>query len=93
MSEPTTFGESDRRGLTGHDKKALRTFSRVAIDFEPLAKAAGVGQKSMDALMAMDLAVEGEPGLHGRTFKITKKGWLSVEWLHSRRTRVYPESD
>lgn len=90
--ETTTFDESDWRELTGHDKKALRTFSRVAIDFEPLAKASGVGQKSMDALIAKGLAVEGSPSLHGRTFKITKKGWLAVEWLHGRRTRVYPES-
>lgn len=93
MSEPITFDDSDWRELTGHDKKALRIFSRVAIGFEPLAKAAGVGQKSMDALMAQGLAVEGEPGLHGRTFKITKKGWLAVEWLQGRRTRVYPESE
>lgn len=92
MSEPITFDEADWRDLTGHDKKALRTFSRVAIDFEPLAKASGVGQKSMDALIAKGLAVEGEPSTHGRTFKITKKGWLAVEWLKGRRTRGYPES-
>jgi hypothetical protein len=79
VSEPTTFDESDWRELTGYHKKALRIFSRIAIGFEPLAKAAGVAQKSMDALMAMGLAVEGEPGLHGRTFKVTKKGWLAVE--------------
>ncbi len=90
MSEPATFDEDDWRGLTGHDKKSLQIFSRVALDFEPLAKAAGVGQKSMDALVAKGLAVEGEPSLHGRTFKITKKGWLAVEWMHGRRTRIYP---
>jgi hypothetical protein len=93
MSEPITVNESDWRELTGQDKKALRIFSRVAIGFEPLAKAAGVGQKSRAALMAQGLAVEGEPGLHRRTFKIMKKGWLTVEWLHGRRTRIYPESD
>jgi hypothetical protein len=38
MGEPITFDESDWRELTGHDKKALRIFSRVAIGFEPLAK-------------------------------------------------------
>lgn len=92
MIEPITFDETDWRDLTGHDRKALRAFSQVAIEFEPPAKTSGVGQKSMDALMAKGLAVEGEPSLLGRTFKITKKGWLAVEWLHGRRTRVYPES-
>ncbi|MEO9297173.1 hypothetical protein [Devosia alba] len=92
MNEAVTFDEADWRQLTGHDKKALRTLARVSIDFEPLAKASGVGQKSMDALIAKDLTVEGAPSLHGRTFKITKKGWLAVEWLQGRRTRVYPES-
>jgi hypothetical protein len=92
MTETVKFDEDDWRELTGSDKKALRTLSRVAIDFEPLAKATGVGQKSMDALIAKDLAVEGEPSLHGRMFKLTKKGWLAVEWLSGRRTRVYPES-
>jgi hypothetical protein len=47
----------------------------------------------MDALTAQGLAVEGEPSLHGRTFKVTKEGWLAVEWLNGRQTRVYPESD
>lgn len=91
MSGPATFDENDWHELTPADKKALRTFSRVAIDFEPLAKASGVGQKSMDALIAKGLAVEGERSLHGRTFKITNKGWLAIEWLSGRRTRVYPE--
>lgn len=44
MGEATTFDESDWRELTGHDKKALHTFSQVAINLEPLAKVAGVGQ-------------------------------------------------
>lgn len=92
MSEPITFDEADWRELTGPDKKALRTFSRVAISFESLAKASGVGQKSMDALVAKGLAEEGDRSLHGRTFRITKKGWLAVEWLHGRHIRVYPES-
>lgn len=47
----------------------------------------------MNALMVMDLAIEDESVLHGRTFKITKKRWLAVEWLHGRRTRFYLESD
>lgn len=29
----------------------------------------------------------------GLAFKITKKGWLAVEWIHGRRTRVHPEGD
>ncbi len=92
MGELITFNETDWRELTGSDKKALRIFSRVAIGFEPLAKASGVGQKSMDALIAKGLAMEGERSLRGRTFKITKKGRLAVEWLDGRRVRVYPES-
>lgn len=92
MEEVATFDESDWRDLTGHDKRALRVFSRVAIDFEPLARATGVGQRSMDALIAKGLAVEGDESLHGRTFKLTKKGWLAVEWVSGRRTRVYPDS-
>ncbi len=91
MSERATFDENDWASLSPSDKKALKTFSRVAISFEPLAKAAGVGQKSMDSLIAKNLAVEGPESLHGRTFKITNKGWLAVEWIHGRRTRVYPE--
>ncbi|MCH8683875.1 hypothetical protein [Pedomonas mirosovicensis] len=85
MSEAITFDRSDWRDLTGAEKRALRAFSRVGIDFEPLAKAVGVGQKSMDALIEKGLAVEGKPSLHGRTFKITEKGWLAVEWLSGRR--------
>ncbi|QOZ52879.1 hypothetical protein XH90_17045 [Bradyrhizobium sp. CCBAU 53338] len=85
-----TFDEEDWRSLTASDKKALRIFSRVAIGFEPLAKASGVGQKSMDSLIAKGLAIEGDRSLHGRTFKITNKGWLAVEWLQGRKTRVYP---
>ncbi|TKV73676.1 hypothetical protein FDV58_36315 [Bradyrhizobium elkanii] len=90
MNEPATFDEDDWRDLTGPDKRALRIFSRVAIDFEPLAKASGVGQKSMDELIAKGLAIEGNRSLHGRTFKITNKGWLAVEWLEGRKTRAYP---
>ena len=90
MSEPATFDEDDWAALTGTDKKALRIFGRVAIGFEPLAKAPGVGQKSMDGLTKKGLAVEGEQSLHGRTFKITHKGWLAIEWMQGRRTRVYP---
>ena len=90
MSQPATFSEDDWRELTGADKKALKIFSRVAIGFEPLAKASGVGQKSMDALTAKDLAIEGDSCLHGRTFKLTDKGWLAVEWMSGRRIRVYP---
>lgn len=92
MDEPTTFDEADWYELTGNDKKALKIFSRVAIDFEPLAKATGVGQKSMDALIAKGLAVEGPSSRHGRTFKVTKKGRLAVEWLFGRRIRIYPEN-
>lgn len=91
-TDPATFDESDWQGLTAAEKKALKIFSRAAIGFEPLAKAAGVGQPSMDALISKELAVEGEPSLHGRTFKLTDKGWLAVEWLHGRKTRVYPQT-
>ena len=92
MAEPTTFDESDWRELAGPDKKALRTFSRVAIDFEPLAKAYGVGQKSMDVLMSKGLDEEGESSLHGRRFRIARKEWLAVEWLQSRRTGIHLET-
>jgi hypothetical protein len=90
MNEPATFDEEDWHGLTGQDKKALEKLSRVALNFEPLAKSTGVGQKSMDSLIDQGLAVEGDPSMHGRTFKLTDKGWLAIEWLHGRKTRVYP---
>jgi hypothetical protein len=93
MSAAETFNELDWAQLTGPDKKALKVLARVAIDFEPLGKAPGVGQKSMDALLDKGLAIEGEPSLvQGRRFKLSKKGWLAVEWLQGRRTRVFPES-
>jgi hypothetical protein len=87
-----TFGERDWQSLSGSDKKALCTFSRVALSFEPLATAPGVGQKRMDSLIDKGLAEEGEPGLHGRTFQLSKKGWLAVEWCNGNRMREYPES-
>lgn len=90
MTATATFDESDWDSLTVADKKAIKIFSRVSLDYEPLAKASGVGQKSMDALIAKGLAVEGKLGLHGRTFKLTDKGWLAVEWLSGRRVRTYP---
>ncbi|MDP2358267.1 MAG: hypothetical protein Q8M31_19700 [Beijerinckiaceae bacterium] len=90
MIEHATFDEADWRDLTPLDKKTLRKFSRVSMVFEPLAKAAGVGQKGMDGLIAKGLAVEGPTSLHGRTFKITNKGWLATEWLSGRRPRIYP---
>jgi hypothetical protein len=92
MSEPITFNEDDWRELTAQDKNALRKFARVSFDFEPLSRASGVGQKSMDALIGKGLAVEGPASLYGRTFKLTNKGWLAFEWLSGRRTRGYPES-
>ncbi|WP_296221353.1 hypothetical protein [uncultured Sphingomonas sp.] len=90
MSDPARFDEDDWAALSSNDKKTLRIWSRVALDFEPLARATGVGQKSMDSLISKDLAVEGEGSLHGRTFKLTDKGWLAVEWLHGRKMREYP---
>ena len=90
MSEPASFDQRDWSELTGADKKALRIFSRVSLDFEPLAKVAGVGQKSMDALIEKGLVSEGQLSRHGRTFKLTNKGWLAVEWLHGRRTPFRP---
>lgn len=65
MGEPATFDEADWAELTGPDKKALGKFSRVSMGFDALAKAPGVGQKSMDSLMAKGLAIEGEPSIHG----------------------------
>ncbi len=92
-SEPATFDDLDWATITGPDKKALSTFSRRAIDFEILANAPGVGQKSMDALIGKGLAIEGAPStVHGRRFKLTDKGWLAVEWIQGRRTRVYPSA-
>lgn len=93
QTEPATFNEDDWQDLTAADKKALKIFSRVAIGFEPLANAPGVGQRSMDSLLSKKLAVEGPAFRHGnRTFKLTHKGWLAVEWVHGRQTRVYPQA-
>jgi predicted transcriptional regulator len=52
--------------------------------FEPLAKWAGVGQKSLDELIRKGLAVEDDKTIHGRTFKITEKGWLALSWIQRR---------
>lgn len=87
-----TFNEDDWRNLTAADKKALKIIPRYSAgDFEIIAKMAGLGQPSMDSLVAKGLAVEGEPSaLHGRRFKMTDKGWLAVEWLAGRRPLSYP---
>ena len=53
MTEPATFDEEDWHELTGSDKKAIRILNRYgfSLGLEPLARVAGVGQKSVDALM------------------------------------------
>lgn len=86
MTEPSTFDETDWNDLSMADKKALRRISQVATDYEPLAKMAGVGQKSMDSLIDKNLAVEGAASRHGaRTFKLTDKGWLAVNLLNGQK--------
>jgi hypothetical protein len=90
MNDRATFDERDFNQLTPHDKRALRIFWGVTSDFESLVKASGVGQKGMDALIAKGLAIEGDPSSDGRTFKLTDKGLLAVDWLSGRRTRVFP---
>lgn len=92
MAEPATFDESDWAALTGAGKKALRILHSYgfSLSFEPLSRAAGVGQKSMNSLIEMGLAIEGDSGIHGRCFKLTDKGALAIEWLQGRRTRAYP---
>lgn len=94
MNEVATFNEPDWEELSGADKKALKILSGYGFgfNFEPLGRAAGVGQKSMDALIGKGLAIEGERGLHGRYFKLTDKGALAVEWTFGRRVRVYPQT-
>lgn len=91
MTEPVTFDEDDWASLTASDKKALPQMVR-ALDFEPLANLSGVGLKSIYALMEKGLVIEGEPSMLGRMFKLTTKGWLAVDWVNGRQTRVYPES-
>lgn len=81
------FTRDDWEGLTPNDKRVIKIFARVSIDYEPLAKAVGVGQQSMDALIAKGLAEEGSPSLHGRRFKLTEKGWYACEWIQGRRPR------
>jgi predicted transcriptional regulator len=88
-NDDVTFEESDWRDLSPSDKRALRIFSRVSLDFEALVKASGVAQKGMDNLISKGLAIEGTPSTDGRTFKLTDKGWLAVEWLSGRRTRTF----
>ena len=94
MDEPATFNEADWAGLTVSDKKALKILSDYgfSLGLEPLARAAGVGQKSMDSLISKELAIEGESGLHGRYFQLTDKGVLALEWIAGRRLRVYPSA-
>lgn len=93
MDEPATFDEGDWADLTSSDKKALKTLDRYGfgnISPEPLARAAGVGQPSVDALISKGLAVEDEPGLHGRYFKLTEKGVLATCWINGSQVRVFP---
>lgn len=85
-----TFDEDDWSELTPADKKALKRLSLTTLDFDPLAKTSGVGQQSMDSLVAKGITEEGPRGIHGREFRITDKGWLAVEWLNGRRRRSYP---
>lgn len=89
MSAAASFDEDDWSALSGSDKKALQRMLR-AFDFEPLANLPGVGIKSIDTLMEKGLVVEGELSLHGRTFKLTNKGILAVDWIRGGRTQVYP---
>lgn len=95
MDQPATFDEADWANLTRSDKRALRILYRYGfgnISPEPLARAAGVGQKSVDALIQKGLAVEDAPGLHGRYFKLTDKGVLATCWINGNRMRVYPQN-
>ena len=89
MNDSTKFTKLDWVELTPADKKALKIFANYATDFEPLAKLAGVGQKSMDDLIRKELAVEGEKSIHGRTFKITDKGWLALSWIQGQRIESF----
>ena len=93
MSHAATFNEVDWARLSASEKKALTTLSRYGfgnINPEPLISAAGVGQRSVDTLIEKGLAVEDEPGLHGRYFKLTNKGVLASYWIEGSRMRVYP---
>lgn len=95
MTEPATFDEDDWAALSGADKKALRILSNYGfntISPDPLARAAGVGAKSMESLIQKGLAVETESGLHGRYFKMTDKGTLAQSWLMGHKIRVYPSN-
>jgi len=94
MDEPATFDESDWAELTTHDKRMLTICARAfMVSFESLAKAPGMGQKSVDSLLAQGLLIEGDPNRHNqRTFRLTSKGVLAVEWTQGRKTRVYPQS-
>ncbi|GAB1362417.1 hypothetical protein MASR1M32_16530 [Rhodobacter sp.] len=94
MSEPATFDESDWAALSGADKKALRILHNYgfnSISPDPLARAAGVGAKSMESLIRKGLATEAPSGLHGRYFLMTDKGTLATSWLLGHRIRVYPQ--
>ena len=88
-----TFTAQDWERLSGHDKKALRTLSRIgaSLGFEPIAKASGVGEGSITSLMAQGLIEEGEPGIHGRYFKTTDKGSLAIEWCNGNRMERVPD--
>lgn len=89
MNDSVEFTKWDWGDLTPADKKALKIFSNYATDYEPLAKLAGVGQKGMDELIRKGLAVEGDKTTHGRTFKITEKGWLALSWIQGRRIQKF----
>lgn len=92
MKEIATFNEIDWRALTGSDKKAFSKLGYLTLGYDHLSNIPGVGQKSMDSLLAKGLAVEGERCLHGRTFKLTDKGDLAYDWVKGGRTRVFPST-
>ncbi|WP_082714991.1 hypothetical protein [Falsirhodobacter sp. alg1] len=99
MQSPVTFDERDWRQLTANDKRVLPLLDRAGfseISCEILARAVGVGQKSMDSLIDKGLAVECKeevPGefLDGKYFKLTKKGILAYCWVKGSQIRTYPE--
>ena len=90
VCDPAIFDDDDWHSLRDREKTALLVLSKGSAHFDKLENALGVAMKSVDALVSKGLAIEDISPLGGAECKITEKGWLAVEWINGRRTRLPP---
>ncbi|QDA35800.1 hypothetical protein E4191_16685 (plasmid) [Paracoccus liaowanqingii] len=82
MNSSDAFEQSDWQGLSGADQDTLRFWLQATIALQPLAKAAGVDQKSKGSMISQGLAFEDNHEIYGYTLNLTDRGWLAIEWLN-----------